>query len=232
MARIIVMGGGVCGLTAGMLLTRDGHEVSILERDSDPVPASAEEAWESWAREGVIQFRQAHFLAAGGRAVLEETLPDVLDDLIGAGALRFDPIAGLPPEIAGRREGDERFVTFTARRPVIEQVLGTAAEGEPGLEVRRGSPVAGLIIDPRAGIPHVGGVRLEDGEALLADLVVDAMGRHSKLPRMLSDAGVGPIEEEVEDSGFIYYGRYFRSEDGSTPPNYGPLLAPSARSRS
>lgn len=222
------MGGGVCGLTAGMLLARDGHEVAILERDSDPVPASAEQAWESWAREGVIQFRQAHFLAAGGRAVLEQTLPDVLDDLIAAGALRFDPIAGLPPEIAGRREGDERFVTFTARRPVIEQVLGTAAEREPGLEVRRGSPVTGLIVDPRATkIPHVGGVRLADGEALHADLVVDAMGRHSQLPRMLDEAGVGgPIEEEVEDSGFIYYGRYFRSEDGSTPPNYGPLLAP------
>jgi phytoene dehydrogenase-like protein len=36
MARILVLGGGVCGLTAGMLLSRDGHEVTVLERDSAP----------------------------------------------------------------------------------------------------------------------------------------------------------------------------------------------------
>jgi hypothetical protein len=52
------------------------------------------------------------------------------------------------------------------------------------------------------------------------------MGRRSPLQRLLADAGVGPIQEEVEDSGFIYYGRYFRSSDGSTPPPYAPPLTP------
>jgi flavin-dependent dehydrogenase len=59
-----------------------------------------------------------------------------------------------------------------------------------------------------------------------ADIVVDAMGRRSQLPRWLKDAGVGPMEEEIEDSGFIYYGRYFRSLDGSIPQPYAPLLTP------
>ncbi len=36
----------------------------------------------------------------------------------------------------------------------------------------------------------------------------------------------GPLQEESEDSGFIYYGRYFRSADGTTPQPFGPLLAP------
>ena len=71
MARILVLGGGFCGLAAGLMLARDDHEVTVLERDPEPVPASADDAWERWPREGVTQFRLAHFLAPGGRAVLE-----------------------------------------------------------------------------------------------------------------------------------------------------------------
>ena len=78
MARIVVAGGGVCGLTAGMLLTRDGHEVTVLERDPAPVPESVDAAWERWKRDGVTQFRLAHFLVPAGRVALEQMLPDVL----------------------------------------------------------------------------------------------------------------------------------------------------------
>ena len=40
MARIVVMGAGICGLAGAMMLSRDGHEVTVLERDPAPVPAS------------------------------------------------------------------------------------------------------------------------------------------------------------------------------------------------
>jgi 2-polyprenyl-6-methoxyphenol hydroxylase-like FAD-dependent oxidoreductase len=228
MARIVVLGGGVCGLSAGMLLTRDGHEVTVLERDAAPVPASVEEAWEKWSRDGVTQFRLAHFLAPAGRVVLEEMLPDVFEGLVAAGAMRMDLLGLMPPNLAesGTRAGDERFVTYTARRSTFEQVLGKAAEGETGLEVRRGSTVKELTMRLGNGTPHVTGVRLDSGETLQADLVVDAMGRRSQLPRWCSDTNVGTLHEESEDSGFIYYGRYFRSVDGTTPQPFGPLLAP------
>jgi len=42
MARIIVLGGGMCGLASGLLLARDGHEVTVLERDAAPVPDSVD----------------------------------------------------------------------------------------------------------------------------------------------------------------------------------------------
>lgn len=228
MARIIVLGGGVCGLSGGMMLARDGHEVTVLERDADPVPESVEEAWEKWSRDGVTQFRMAHFLQPAGRVVLEEELPDVFQALDSAGALRLDMLGLAPPNLTegGPRPGDERFVTYTARRSTFEQVLGKAAEGEPGLEMRRGSAVKELTVRAGNGTPHVSGVRLDSGETLHADLVVDAMGRRSQLPRWCSDAGIGPMQEESEDSGFIYYGRYFRSADGGTPQPFGPLLAP------
>jgi 2-polyprenyl-6-methoxyphenol hydroxylase-like FAD-dependent oxidoreductase len=228
MAKIVVLGGGVCGLAGGMMLARDGHEVTVLERDAAPVPESVEEAWEKWSRDGVTQFRLAHFLQPGGRVVLEETLPDVFEGLVSAGAMRLDVLGLAPPNLTegGPRPGDERFVTYTARRSTFEQVLGKAAEGETGLEVRRGSAVKELTIAAGNGTPHVSGVRLDSGETLHADLVVDAMGRHSQLPRWCSDANIGTLQEESEDSGFIYYGRYFRSADGTTPQPFGPLLAP------
>ncbi len=228
MARIVVLGGGVCGLASGLMLARDGHEVTVLERDAAPVPESVDEAWEKWSRDGVTQFRMAHFLQPAGRAVLEQELPDVFDGLVAAGAMRLDVLGLMPPTVTDRgpRAGDERFVTCTARRPVFEQVLGAAAEGEPGLKIRRGVAVTEPIMQACNGTPHVTGVRLDSGETLQADLVVDAMGRGSQLPRWCSDADVGPLHEESEDSGFIYYGRYFRSEDGTTPQPFGPLLAP------
>ena len=64
MPRIVVLGAGICGLASALLLARDGHDVTVLERDPAPVPDSPDDAWEQWERRGVAQFRQAHYLAA------------------------------------------------------------------------------------------------------------------------------------------------------------------------
>ena len=112
-----------------MVLCRDGHDVTILERDPEPAPGSADEAWARWERDGVVQFHQPHFLLPRGRMLLEEMLPDVAAAIDDAGGLRFDLLSLMPPSIADRtpRDGDERFRTLTARRPVLEHVLGRAA---------------------------------------------------------------------------------------------------------
>ena len=139
--RTIVLGGGICGLATALMLARDGHDVTVLERDGDPVPDSAEAAWERWQRHGVVQFRQAHYLQSRGRQVLDDELPDVTRALEAAGALRLDPISRMPPGIAdrARRPGDERFVTFTGRRTTLERAVARIAEAE--LDVRRGVTV-------------------------------------------------------------------------------------------
>jgi 2-polyprenyl-6-methoxyphenol hydroxylase-like FAD-dependent oxidoreductase len=105
-------------------------------------------------------------------------------------------------------------------------VLAAAAEATRGVEVRRGVGVAGLNVGPsaRSGIPHVTGVRTRDGEVIEADLVADMSGRRSALPAWLEDIGARRPPEELEDSGFVYFARHFRSADGSVPPMFGPAL--------
>jgi 2-polyprenyl-6-methoxyphenol hydroxylase-like FAD-dependent oxidoreductase len=226
MARIIVIGSGVVGSCAAIMLARDGHDVTVLERDPAP-PPPPEEAWTEWERRGVNQFRMLHYFLPGFRSVMEENIPEVLDAFRDAGAVVVNPMRDAPPEVTGGfRPGDERFDALTARRPVGEAAIAQVLAATRGVTVRRGFAVAGLLTgDPVSdGVPHVVGVRGDDGEEITADHVVDCGGRRSALPRMLADAGARPPVEEVEDCGFVYYGQHFRSPDGSVPPALGALL--------
>ncbi len=225
--KIVVLGGGVCGLAGAMMLGRDGHDVTVLERDPQPPPESVQEAWEAWPRPGVAQFHQPHFVQPGGRAVLDAELPDIVAALVAAGGALFDHMRFLPPSLADQRPrpGDERFVSLVARRPVFEQVIARAARAEPGMAVRRGVTAAALELEGDRRPPHVSGVRTQAGDVVAADLVVDAMGRRSQLPGWLKRAGIPSIHEESEDSGFVYYTQYFASAGGPPPQPRGPLLS-------
>jgi 2-polyprenyl-6-methoxyphenol hydroxylase-like FAD-dependent oxidoreductase len=229
MARIVGIGGGVCGLATGLLLARRGHDVVVLERDAGNVPASADDAWASWERRGVNQFRMIHLFAPRFRELLESELPDVLDEARALGATPYEVMRLVPEEvIGGYRESDARFTSLAARRPVLETALARVCDRTPGLEVRRGVAVSALVTEGAVaeGVPHVVGVRTADGEEVRADLVVDAAGRRSALPAMLTAAGARTPEEELEDSGFVYYGRHFRSTDGQIPPLLCGILMP------
>ena len=229
MARIVVIGGGVGGLVSGMLLARDGHDVTVLERDAAAPPATADEAWNGWERRGVNQFRMIHMFLPRFRQLLETELPDAATGAEEWGAIRYNPMRLAPDEmIGGFRDTDSQFDMLSARRPVMEAALSGAAARTPGLEVRRGAVAAALLTDGDIanGVPHVVGVRTEAGEELHADLVVDAAGRRSSLPAMLTAIGARAPEEELEDSGFMYYGRHFRSADGEIPPLLCGLLMP------
>src|SRR6185369_12758357 len=122
-AEILVLGAGLCGLSTAMLLARDGHQVTVLERDPAAPPEPAQ-AWEAWERRGVNQFRLPHVMLPPWRARMERELPEVLDEVLAAGGLRLDTLTMLPESRRGpRRDGDERFKTVTARRPALRADL-------------------------------------------------------------------------------------------------------------
>ena len=226
MARIIMVGAGVVGLGAAMLLAGDGHDVTVLERDPAPAPDVADDAWHDWERRGVNQFRQPHGLRPGFCQIVEAELPHVARALERAGALRRNIVRDLLPVSmsGGWRAGDERFEMLTGRRPFVEAVLAAEAQSTPGIEVRRGVGVTGLVVGApdRSAVPHVIGVETASGDRIVGDLVVDMGGRRSVLPSWLAAVGAEPTTEELEDCGFMYFGRHFRSVDGSTPPLFGP----------
>jgi 2-polyprenyl-6-methoxyphenol hydroxylase-like FAD-dependent oxidoreductase len=226
MPKIVVLGAGVVGLTTAMLLAEDGHDVTMLERDPMEPTGSPEAAWADWERRGVGQFRLPHGFLARFRAILDAELPHVARSLETAGARRFNPLLEAPEELRGAaRPEDARFEMLTGRRPVVEWVVGAAAQATPRIEIRRGVAVEGLLTgsQPRRGVVHVVGVRTGAGD-LRADLVLDVMGRRSPLPRLLEEVGARAPHEELEDSGLMYFARHFRSQDHTMPVLFGPVL--------
>jgi len=73
------------GLSTALILARAGHDVTILERDPQPLPPDVDCA-ATWDRPTVPQTQHTQSILALGRLILARKLPDVLDDLLAAGA--------------------------------------------------------------------------------------------------------------------------------------------------
>src|SRR3954452_19762795 len=180
--RIVVVGGGVGGLTAALALGRAGYPVTVLERDPLPATADAEEAFEA-ERRGAPQVHQTHGFLARLQVLLRERFPDVLENLLAVGCLTMPTTANL----GAPQPGDEDLNVIIVRRTTLEWVLRTAAVAEPGVEVRTGVGVASLLAtnsasDRGSGVPTVTGVTLEDGTTVEADMVVASTGRRGAVP--------------------------------------------------
>ena len=52
MPDVVIAGAGVVGLAAALLLARDRHRVTVLERDRAAPAEDPEAAWTSWQRRG------------------------------------------------------------------------------------------------------------------------------------------------------------------------------------
>src|SRR2546430_2460460 len=122
--------------------------------------------------------------------------------IIGAGAARLLG-AVLPPP-----DGHEG--TPLGRDPHSPPPAPGRAPGPVG---RRGRGLRGV---PGGG-PGAGGGRR-------ADVSTAPSGRRSAVTRWLSALGAAAPHEELDDCGFIYSGRHYRSADGSLPPALGPGL--------
>lgn len=215
--HVAIVGGGMAGLLAALMLSRDGHRVTVLERDETDVPATADEAFEHWDRSGAAHARQSHAILARLRRILRERAPDVLEALLAQGATELSVERILPPDITDRepRPGDDDLVLLCCRRLTIEWVLRKAVLAEAGVTWRGGVGVAGLVADGT----DVRGVLLEDDTTVDADLVVVGGGRNSPVLQWIAALGgdVQPVEEQ-SDAGIIYLSRFYRLNEGQELP--------------
>ena len=221
--RIIVVGGGIAGLGTALACARDGHQVTVLERDDTPMPPDADAAF-AWQRTGAPQVRHSHAFLARLRNLLRDRAPDVLDALLARGRDR-DPVH--------RR-------TCRRRSPISRPVPATTSSSRSRAGAPRSSGCcAGWCSPSRASssatappparstrgpgaIPRVVGV---DGAR--ADLVVDARGPRSSSADWLAAIGAAPVREELHESGIVYFSRFYRVARPASRrrPTSGPTAA-------
>ncbi|HEV8063819.1 MAG TPA: FAD-dependent oxidoreductase, partial [Acidimicrobiales bacterium] len=193
MANAVIIGAGPAGLATAIMLARRGMGVVVLDRDG-PAPANVTGAWDGWERRSIAQFRQVHFLQPAARVLLEDQLPEVVEQLLAAGAVRYNFGAQLALQLPDG-PGDIDFSGFetitTCRRPVLEFAFLAAARAFPGVEIHSRRAVTDLVVGPDVitGIPHVVGVKTADGGTILGDVVVDTSGRRTAIPALVEAAG-------------------------------------------
>jgi len=219
------VGGGGTGCIAALLLARAGHEVIVLERDTLPVHPDVERAAAAAFRPTAPQLVHPHILMARTRELLSELLPDVYDELLRAGAVVAPLHTQMPPSLPDKspRPGDERMTVMASRRSTVDWVLLRSVLAQPGVTVRTGVKVTGLLAASPAhdgapgGIPHVTGVRTGSGD-VQADVVVEASGRRSAIDDWLAAIGAAKTDFRQAECGIAYYSRHYRLRPDVAPP--------------
>ena len=224
--RVLVIGAGMAGLCAALALAPTGRAVTLLERDPPPPEGDADLAFAEWTRRGVGHLRHSHAFLARLRGIIRDEHPQLLADLVNAGCreLGFD---GMLTEVHKKTYTpepiDSDFVILTSRRTTLELVMRRYVERLPGVTIRPDTFVRRLVTEPGKPL-RVTGVELEDGETLLADMVVDAAGRTSGAAEQLVGLGA-PIAEQSETAGILYFTRHYRLRPGATEPPRGKAPA-------
>jgi 2-polyprenyl-6-methoxyphenol hydroxylase-like FAD-dependent oxidoreductase len=209
---VVVIGASLAGMFAAAAATANGAETVLLERDR--LPETPE------PRKGVPQGRQAHVLLHRGLLCAEELLPGLRSDLIASGAAVFNT-GGMP------WLGDEgwlptwfpAFELVSATRPLLEHLVRRRLLSQTGVTLHEDARVSGLA---RSGPEWR--VITEDGGTFVADRLIDATGRGSRLPQWLAEFGVHVPEPAQVDAHLGYACRVYRT-NGQPPLETGVNIA-------
>ena len=224
---VTIVGSGMCGMLTGLALDRRGFQVTIIERDVPPPDCSANEAFFSWQRKGVAQFRHPHAFLGLMCSVLEENYPDLLERFFEAGARKVSFEESIPDHLKPQynpEPGDEKMWVLMCRRATMETVLRTYVTQTTKVTIRNQVSVADIITEKNDSQEvFIRGLSLIDHQEsnkrseLFSDIVIDATGRSSKFDKWLTSSGVN-IKEERDDAEIVYYTRHYRLKDGVSEP--------------
>ena len=224
---VTIVGSGMCGMLTGLALDRRGFQVTIIERDVPPPDGSANEAFFSWQRKGVAQFRHPHAFLGLMCSVLEENYPDLLERFFEAGARKVSFEESIPDHLKPQynpEPGDEKMWVLMCRRATMETVLRTYVTQTTKVTIRNQVSVADIITEKNDSQEvFIRGLSLIDHQEsnkrseLFSDIVIDATGRSSKFDKWLTSSGVN-IKEERDDAEIVYYTRHYRLKDGVSEP--------------
>jgi 2-polyprenyl-6-methoxyphenol hydroxylase-like FAD-dependent oxidoreductase len=156
---ILVIGGGIGGLTAAIALRRNGHAVTVIEKDPD------------WSVYGVGIIQQGNVIRAMDQL-------DLLDAYVAAG-VPFDKVAvhmpdgSLVAQVPSPRLAEGYPANLGISRPALHKVLGDSAIAA-GAEVRLGVTAQNFRDNG-----EVVEIDFSDGSAGRFDVVIGADGVYS-----------------------------------------------------
>ncbi len=233
----IVLGGSMAGLLAARALSDHYHQVTIVERDeladgdAPPCPAGGPRA----ARRGVPQGQHTHGLLAGGLQALEAMFPGFLAGALARGGLSSDIgdfcdwyVAGVPTL---RFQSGLRGLLLS--RPALECYVRELLLARGNVQIETRTVARGLLGDMRRvrGVMVVDRDGMTGGRSFEADLVIDATGRGSQLPRWLKELGGRAPSEQRVRADVVYTSCYVRRR----PEHFGGddafVVTPTPQSR-
>ncbi|MBX3599676.1 MAG: FAD-dependent monooxygenase [Rubrivivax sp.] len=205
----VVVGAGIAGLAAASVLASRVGRVHLVERDR--LPAAPQD------RAGTPQARHLHNLLMRGQHGLESLFPGFGAMLAAGGAVSMD----LTAEMRFHTIWSACFPRYpsdlharVSSRALVEHAARRLLRGRPQVRWHEGHRVVGWLGD--AG--RLRGVRCEHDGATVdieADLVVDASGRGSTLPRWLHEQGGIAVPVTEVDPGLGYASRIYRMPDAA-----------------
>jgi 2-polyprenyl-6-methoxyphenol hydroxylase-like FAD-dependent oxidoreductase len=221
---VLVAGAGIAGLGAALALSDGTRRVTILDRDPPPPDASPEEAFRTWERRGATQLRHSHAFLGRLTTLIRKRYPQLMEELVAAGARLFTYEDGLPPALREhyvQEPGDTDMAFLFSRRTTLELIMRRYASRLPGAMFVTDAGVRGLISRRDGDVLRVEGLQVEQAGSVTdmrADIVVDASGRNTLFPDWLRAGGV-TIAEEESPAGILYFTRHYRLKDGVEEPS-------------
>jgi flavin-dependent dehydrogenase len=197
--EVVVIGAGFAGLFAAAAAAQAGAKVTLLERGQLRDNAGP--------RPGVPQAELPHVFLHRGLLAASALLPGLERDLLAAGGVKIDsgrmpwlsPYGWFPVETPSFE-----FVSMT--RSLLELVIRRRVLEDERIELGQGVRVRGL---------HRAGQRWQvsdaNGSTFLADVVVDASGRSSRLPQWLDELGVPVPDPATVEAKLGYAARRYRA---------------------
>src|SRR6185437_16242620 len=188
----IIIGASLAGLCAARVLSDFYERVTVYERDNLPEgPAH---------RSAVPQDRHVHLLMARGAQEFETHFPGLLDGMVADGVSilenRPDCIHfGAAGHVLGTHHRlQDEFTAYVPSRKHLEWQIRRRVAAIDNVDI-----VHATVQEPRfdATRQRVTGVLLDSGDAVDADLVVDAAGRGTRLPTWLAQWGCERPREDV-----------------------------------
>lgn len=202
----IVIGASMAGLLTARVLMNYFDRVTLIERDELTEQAEL--------RRGVPQAGHAHVLLTKGQQILQDFFPGIGQDLaeIGAPVITWSNalwfgMYGWMPRVQSYLRG------YSCSRVGLETIVRRRLLAYDNLKLLSGYQVKNLLTDEQKS--RVTGVQYQSLHApetkdLTADLVVDASGRNSTLPKWLEAIGYEVPKETIVNSFLGYSTRWYQ----------------------